>query len=181
MQILWMLVPLVLFYVSFKMYDIFVATAILMASSTLSLAVQWLKNRHIAKQDLIAWLFILVFGSLTLFFHNDLFVKWKPTILFGIMTLIIIGNYYLKRRPISALLLSDRVSLPTHQWCAVDLAFSGFYGCMSITNFLIFRFFSNEAWALFKAFGILGATLVFTIIIGFFIAKNTTDIQKSHE
>ena len=181
MQILWMLVPLVLFYVSFKLYDIFVATGILMATSTLSLLIQWLKNRHLAKQDLVAWVFILVFGALTLFFHNDLFVKWKPTILFCVMTLIIIGNRALKRSPISELLLGERVALTTQQWGFVDLSFALFYGLLGFINYLVFTWMSNEAWALFKAFGILGATLIFTVFIGFYIAKHTPQIDNGHE
>lgn len=181
MQILWMLVPLVLFYASFKIYDIFVATAVLMASSTISMLAQWLKNRTFAKHDLIAWFFILVFGSLTLLFHNDLFVKWKPTILFAIMGMILLGNRFLQKQPISFLLLGERVDLSQDKWQVIDLSFAFFYGSMSVLNLFIFQFYSNDTWALFKAFGILGLSLVFTIAIGVYIAKQTTSIHTSNE
>ena len=181
MQILWMLVPLVLFYVSFKLYDIYVATAILMATTTISILAQWIKNKHVSTKELIAWAFICVFGSLTLFFHNDLFVKWKPTILFGVMSLIIFGNRALKRTPLSSLLLGERVSLSSNEWQVVDISFACFYGLLGIVNYLVFTLMSDEAWALFKAFGILGATVAFTIGIGLFIAKNSPQIHKSHD
>ena len=181
MQILWLLIPLVLFYASFKFYDIFVATGVLMTTSSVSMCAQWFKNHTIAKHDLIGWLFVLVFGTLTLVFHNDLFVKWKPTILFAIMAAIITGNRYLGRQPLSYILLGDRVDLDIPKWQVVDSSFALFYSVVAVLNLIIFQLYSNDTWAMFKAFGILSLSLVFTLFIGIYIARQTTSIHSSHE
>ena len=78
--------PLLVFFFANSRYDIFVATGAFMVAMVVALAVSWLLTRRLAIMPLVTGVVVLIFGSLTLYLHDDTFIKMKPTIvntLFG--------------------------------------------------------------------------------------------------
>ncbi len=95
--------PLIVFFAFYKLYDIYVASGALIVATALALVFTWVKYRKVEKMTLITFLMVLVFGTLTLVFHNDLFIKWKVTVIYALFALaLLISQWVLKNRWFSA-------------------------------------------------------------------------------
>ena len=81
MQLLYDLLPVILFFIAYKISGIYVATAILMAAMLVQIAVSWFRHRKVSPMLLTSAVLVLVFGGLTLLLHDAVFIKWKPTII----------------------------------------------------------------------------------------------------
>ena len=169
--------PLLLFFTSYKIYDIYVATSTLMFSSGLSFALCWYIQKKIITSDLIVLSFILVCGSATLLFKNPLFIKWKVTIIFWLIGVGILMNYILKNKPASFMLLSDKIDMPLSNWQSIDLMVVVYAFLVGLINWTIFHFLSESAWVNFKTFGLLSASILFSIIIALYVSQNAEAIR----
>ena len=96
--------PLLLFFAAFKFYDIYVATAIAIAATFMQVGYIWLKYRRFEPTHIITLVVISFFGGLTLFFQNDAFIMWKPSVVNWIFALIVIGSVLVKRSVIKLLM-----------------------------------------------------------------------------
>ncbi len=76
--------PLVVFFAFYKIYDIYAATAALIVATAIVLIYSWVRFRKVEKMALITFVLVVVFGGLTLFFHNDEFIKWKVTVIYAL-------------------------------------------------------------------------------------------------
>lgn len=91
--------PLVVFFVCYKLYDIYVASGALIAATAVALIVTWLKYRKVEKMTLITFVMVAIFGTLTLVFHNDLFIKWKVTVIYALFSIaLLVSQIVLKNR-----------------------------------------------------------------------------------
>ena len=77
--------PILLFFGAFKLYDIYIATGVLMAATVIQMAIIWFTERKLQPMQKATLVLILLFGTLTLALHDDRFIKWKPTVLYGAM------------------------------------------------------------------------------------------------
>ena len=80
MQLLLDLLPVIAFFIAYKMADIYVATAVLIVGVLLQTAYSWIRHRKVSPMLLVSAVLVLVFGGLTLLIHDNTFIQWKPTI-----------------------------------------------------------------------------------------------------
>src|SRR5213080_1496463 len=109
MKFLFDLFPVVLFFVGFKLYDIYVATGVAIAATVVQ--VSWLKLRG-RRVDLMLWAslaIIVVFGGATLLLQDETFIKWKPTVLYGLFGITLAAGKVVFQRDLIAVLLKDLV------------------------------------------------------------------------
>ncbi len=129
------------------------------------LQVAWVKLRH-GKVGGMLWLsfcLIVVFGSLTLYFQNANFIKWKPTILYWLMgASLLVSNAFLKKNYIKTM-MAELISAPETIWNKLNLAWVIFFTLMGFLNLYIAFNFSTDTWASFKLFGTSGIMFVFMI------------------
>ena len=104
--------PLIVFFAFYKLYDIYVASGALIVATALALVFTWVKYRKVEKMTLITFLMVLVFGTLTLVFHNDLFIKWKVTVIYALFALALLIS--LLAAYVVYLLTANRMSLSYH-------------------------------------------------------------------
>ena len=95
MKLLFDSFPLILFFGAFKLYDIYVATAVAILASCLQVSWFWYKNRRVEVMHMITLSVIVVFGGLTLFLQNDVFIRWKPTIIYWLFATIVLGSHFI--------------------------------------------------------------------------------------
>ena len=76
--------PLVVFFAFYKIYDIYAATGALIVATAVVLIYSWVRYRKVEKMALITFIVVAFFGGLTIFFHNDEFIKWKVTVIYGL-------------------------------------------------------------------------------------------------
>lgn len=155
-------IPLVIFFVFYKLYDIFVGVGALMIASTLALALTFYLYRKIEKVALFTYAMVMIFGALTLFFHNDEFIKWKVTIIYSLFALVLLVSQYLMKKNLIQAMLGKEMKLPDTVWSKVNLAWAIFFLICGLANIYISYQLSQEAWVNYKTLGLPGLTLLFT-------------------
>jgi intracellular septation protein len=171
MKFLFDLFPVILFFVAFKLADIYVATGVAIAATFAQ--VGWLKLRG-RKVDTMLWAslaIIVVFGGLTLLLHDDTFIKWKPTILYWLFAVALAGGELVFRRNLIRSLLGEQLQLPDRAWRTLNWSWAAFFAFMGAANLFVAYSFSTDAWVNFKLFGGIGLMLLFVLAQGMFLAK----------
>jgi intracellular septation protein len=91
--------PLVVFFAFYKIYDIYAATAALIVATAIVLIYSWVRFRKVEKMALITFVLVVVFGGLTLFFHNDEFIKWKVTVIYALFAGALLVSQWVMKKP----------------------------------------------------------------------------------
>lgn len=181
MHILFDFIPIALFFIFFKLYDIYVATAVAMLTTILQIAYMWFRNKQVEKAPIITLVVILILGGATLFFHNELFIKWKPTVIYWALSLIFIGSNILNKGSMSQRMLAEQISVSNDKWQIIDKMVVVFFLFLGSLNIYIAYSYNTEVWVNFKLFGTLAITLLFCVGISCYIAKNAQTIESQNE
>lgn len=169
--------PLIVFFAFYKLYDIYVASGALIVATALALVFTWVKYRKVEKMTLITFLMVLVFGTLTLVFHNDLFIKWKVTVIYALFALALISQWVLKK-PLVQRMLGKELTLPDKVWSNLNLAWAVFFLACGLANIYVAFWLPQSVWVNFKVFGLTVLTLVFTLLSGIYIYRHMPEEQK---
>lgn len=156
--------PLIVFFVFYKLYNIYIASAALVIATGLALAIVWLKYKKVEKMTLVTFIMVAIFGSLTYIFHNDLFIKWKVTLIYGLFAIALLISQWVTRKPIIQQLLGKEVSLPDTIWRHLNLAWAMFFIICALLNIYVAFWLPENSWVNFKVFGLTAATFVFTLL-----------------
>lgn len=179
MKLLFDLFPVVLFFVAFKFYGIYVATAVAITATVLQIG--WLKLRR-RKVDPMMWVslvIIVVFGGATLALHDETFIKWKPTVLYWLFAAAIAGAELLFRRNLMRSMLAEQVHMPEAAWARLNRSWAGFFVFMGAANLYVAYNFSTDAWVNFKLFGGMGLMFVFVVLQALFLARHVEEKKES--
>lgn len=164
MKLLFDLFPVVLFFAAFKLYDIFVATAVAIVAAIAQIGWLWFRHRQIDKMMWINLAVIVVFGGATLVSQDETFIKWKPTVLYWLIaTVLLASNQFFKKNLIQAMLEKHMV-LPSFVWNRLNLGWVSFFVVMGCINLYVAFSFSVDTWVTFKLFGATGLMLVFVMM-----------------
>jgi intracellular septation protein len=155
--------PLIIFFVVSKFADIYWATASLIATSALQILYYVIKKEKIPTRNWVFFGLIVVFGGLTIFLQNDLFLKWKVTIINGLFSIALIVSYYGFKKNIIKQFLSESLTLPDAIWVKLNLAWAGLFALLGALNLYVAFNYDLDTWVNFKVFGLTGITLVFAI------------------
>lgn len=155
--------PIALFFAAFKLFDIYVATAVAMVATLAQIG--WLRYKT-GRVEPMQWLSLGViglFGGATLLAHDETFIKWKPTVLYTLMALALWGGWLLARRNFIRSLMQGQLRLPDPVWQTLMHAWAGFFSFMAVLNLWVAYQFDTDTWVNFKLFGGLGLMVVFVI------------------
>jgi len=163
--------PIVIFFIAFKMYDIYVATAVLIIASLLQTTIHWLVHRKFEKMHVITLVLVCVFGGLTLILQDEMFIKWKPTVINWLFAIAFIGSQFIGEKSLLQRMMGDHMSLPAHIWLRLNIAWTLFFIALGIINLYVAYSFDTETWVNFKLFGLLGLTFVFVVAQSIYVAR----------
>lgn len=181
MKLLFDLFPVVLFFIAFKMYDLYVATAVIIVATMLQVGYMYLKHKRVEKMHIITLLLIVVLGGLTLVLQDEAFIKWKPTLVNWGFALVFLGSHYIGSKPIIERMMSQAISLPDEIWIRLSWLWIAFFMISGITNLWVAFTFDTDTWVNFKLFGLMGMTLVFIIIQGLYISQYIQESDSEAE
>ena len=170
--------PLIVFFAFYKLYDIYVASGALIVATALALVFTWVKYRKVEKMTLITFLMVLVFGTLTLVFHNDLFIKWKVTVIYALFALALLISQWVLKKPLVQRMLGKELTLPDKVWSNLNLAWAVFFLACGLANIYVAFWLPQSVWVNFKVFGLTLLTLVFTLLSGIYIYRHMPAEQK---
>jgi intracellular septation protein len=155
MQFLAEYFPLILFFVAFKLADIYTATAVAIVASIAQIAYFKWRRGKVATMHWVSLAIIVIFGGATLLLHDETFIKWKPTVLYWLFGLVLlVGRVAFGRNLIGALL--PDLTLPEPVWARVTWGWVAFLGAMGAANLYIATHFSTDIWVNFKIWGGIG-------------------------
>ena len=162
--------PILLFFVSYKLSDIYTATAVLMAATTVQMAVIYMRERSLQTMHKVTLVLVLGFGALTLGLHDERFIKWKPTVLYSAMALgLAFATWGLKKSPIKGL-LGSQLELPDAVWARLNIAWVLYCAFMALANAYVAENFSTDEWMNFKLWGYV-FPVTFILGQGIYIAR----------
>ena len=171
MKFLFDLFPVILFFIAFKLQGIYVATAVAIAASFAQIGWLWLRGRKINMMLWVSLAIIVVFGSATLLLHDEMFIKWKPTVLYWLFASVLGGSALFFRKNLMRSMLAEQIQLPDPAWTKLNFSWAGFFACMGVLNLYVAFNFPTDTWVNFKLFGGMGLMLAFVIGQGLFLAK----------
>ena len=112
MKILFDFFPILLFFICYKLYGIYTATAVAMVASLAQVMLYRVKHQRYEKLHVISLGLILVLGGATLFFHNPWFIKWKPTGIYWLSAVVFFASSYIGKKTIIQKMMESNVQLP---------------------------------------------------------------------
>jgi intracellular septation protein len=165
--------PLLLFFVAYRLFNLYVATATVMTAAVGAVVLGYVFDKKVHPVPLVTAVIVLIFGGLTLYLHNDMFIKMKPTMIYGLFAATLLGGLYFNRLFVKYI-LEAAVSLNDDKWRTLTLRFGGFFIGMALLNELIWRNFSEKAWVYFHSFGATVLLLLFSLSQMPFLLKHQT-------
>jgi intracellular septation protein len=170
MNFLFDLFPVILFFVAFKVTDIYVATGVAIAATFVQVGWLALRGRKIEPMLWASLGIIVLFGGATLLLRDETFIKWKPTVLYWLFGVVLAGGL-LAGRNLLRMLLGGQMQLPDEVWSRLTWAWAGFFILMGVLNLFVAFNFSTDTWVNFKLFGGAGLMFAFVIAQAVFLAK----------
>lgn len=170
MKLLFDFFPIIFFFIAYKIYGIYVATAVAMVAAVIQVSVFWLKYRRFELVHILTLAFIFILGGATLFSHNPMFIKWKPTVIYWVMAGLFLGSRFSKKTLLERM-MDKKVDLPKTAWKKLNLSWIVFFIIIGSVNLLVVYKCSTDTWVNFKLFGVVGCTIIFGIMQSLWIAK----------
>lgn len=202
MKFLFDLLPVILFFVAYKIAGgqagaaleftrqflgdsvtesqapILIATAVAIVATFGQIAWVWVRHRKVDTMLWVSLVIVTVFGGATLLFHDPIFIKWKPTVLYWLFSATLGLSAVVFKRNLIRRMLEAQISLPDRVWERLNLAWASFFAAMGALNLLVAYRFSEETWVNFKLFGGMGLMLLFVFAQGLFLSKHLQEEPK---
>lgn len=164
MKIFFDFFPILLFFIAYKFGDIYLATITAIAASILQVLYGKFKTGHFEKLPLITLGTITILGGATLFFRDEMFIKWKPTAVYWLLSCAFFISQYIGKKPLIQRAAEHNIALPDKVWRRLNMSWSFFFALMGILNLYVVQNFDTDTWVNFKLFGTLGLTVIFVIL-----------------
>lgn len=179
------LVPVLLFFIAFKFYGIYAATLVGIVATAFQVFITILVKKQIDKKQLVTLIVFLLFGGLTLYFHNPIFIKWKPTIVYWIFGAVFLFSHFIGQKPLIQRIFSSALEssgtsheVPNRVWRKLNLVWTLFFVALGFLNLWVAYHFSTNAWVNFKLYGVMGCLLLFSLAQIFYLAQFFTDEKQ---
>ena len=141
---------------------IFIATGLFMAATAVALAVSWLLTRTLPMMPLVSGIVVLVFGALTLYLHDEIFIKMKPTIVNTLFGAVLLGGL-LFGKSLLGYVFDSAFRLDAEGWRKLTLRWGVFFFFLAVLNEVVWRNFSTDFWVAFKVWATMPITILFTL------------------
>jgi intracellular septation protein len=206
MKLLFDFLPIVLFFASFKFTEahkdwaadfatrsfgfmvsggsvgpneapVLLATVVVIAATLAQVAVLKMRGRRVDTMLWVSLVLVVVLGGMTIWFHNETFIKWKPSVLYWTMGTALWLSPLLLGKNLLKVLLGEQLQLPTRVWHRLNFAWVAFFAGMGLLNLWVAYSFSTDTWVNFKLFGGLGLMLAFTVAQAAYLSRHIDETQ----
>lgn len=186
--------PLIVFFVVYKFYDIFIATQALIVATAFTLTFLWFQFRKSGKTGLkefikaekipiFTFLMVLFFGSLTIYFHENSFIIWKVTIIYALFAVALLVSQFIFNKPIIQSLLGKEIHLPQRIWSNLNVSWAIFFIICGAVNLYVGFNMPEATWITFKTFVFPAVVFACTLFTGIYIyrylPKETNETEKA--
>jgi len=159
--------PLIAFFLVFKFFGIYWATAALMLACVLLMVVQRVRTGKFKTMHMVTAAVALVLGAATLLLHDERFIQWKPTVLLALTSIAFLGSTVVGAQPLARRMFegvfNEPLEISPRTWLLINSLWVGWFAVLAAANIYVARTFSDSVWVNFKVFGITAAMLVFMV------------------
>lgn len=170
--------PIILFFIAFKLYDIYVATAVVIVATIIQVAYTWFKHRKVEVMQWITLGLILVMGGATLYFQDEQFIKWKLSIIEWLFGVAFLGSQFIGKKPFIERMMSGSLTLPDFVWKRLNIMWGSFFISVGFINLYVMYNYNTEDWVIFKTFGVPGLMVIFILLQMVFLYKYIPDTEE---
>ena len=172
--------PLLVFFAGFKYLGIFGATAAFMAAVLIALAAGWILEKRLSPMPIVTAVLVMVFGGLTLYLKNDIFIKMKPTVLYAFFGVTLIGGLGFNRLFIKYV-FAQAFELDESGWRQLTWRWGLFFLALAVVNEVVWRNASTADWVSFKVWGIIPLIFLFALAQTPFVMKHHIEPEQRAE
>lgn len=163
--------PILLFFIAYKAYDIYIATITAIVAVAAQILITLLRGKKPETTHWVTLGIITVLGGATLYLHDEIFIKWKPTAVYWVLGLVFLGSRYIGKKTLVQRMLESNLSLPNNIWSKLNFSWFAFFTFMGFLNIFVVYNFDTDTWVNFKLFGTLVLTLLFIIVQASILSK----------
>ena len=166
--------PLAVFFIFYTRSGLQASILPLMIATVIAVLFSYVLEKKIPIMPTVGAGIVLIFGGLTIYFDNEVFIKMKPTIINLIFAIILYGGMLVKK-PLLKILLGAALRLEEEGWRILTYRWIGFFIALAALNEIVWRTQTTDIWVNFKVFGILPITFIFTMTQFPLIKKHQID------
>jgi intracellular septation protein len=164
--------PIILFFVAYKLKDIYFATGIAIGASIAAIAYAFFIQKKVSGIQWASLAIIIVFGGATLALHDEVYIKWKPSALYVVLaTTLAVGKLFLKRDWIDVIFKQANIVAPARVWTALTWTWVSFFIGMAALNGYVATHYSLDTWVNFKVWWAMGIFFAFTVANVFYLSR----------
>lgn len=180
MKVLFDLLPVILFFGAYKLYDIYVATGVAIGATMLQVCIFWLKHKRFEKSQLITLGILVLLGGATILLQNEMFIKWKPTVVNWVFSVVFLGSQFIGKKTVTERLMGGNAILPAKVWLKLNMSWVIFFLALGGLNLFVVFNYDTDTWVNFKLFGMTGMTMVFVFAQIIYMSRHmkTQEIQQ---
>jgi len=171
MKFLFDIFPVLLFFLAFKIWGIYPATAVAIGATFVQVGWSWARHRKVDNMLWVSLAIILVFGGATLWLQDETFIKWKPTVLYWLFGSILLGSDLLFSKNLIRAMMEKQLTLPDPVWRKLNLSWVLFFALMGGANLYVAFNFPTDVWVNFKLFGGIGLMIAFVVAQGLMLSR----------
>ncbi len=170
--------PIALFFIIFKLYDIYIATGVVIVATIIQVIIYWYLYRKVETMQWITLGLILVMGGATIYLQNEQFIKWKLTIIEWLFGGAFLLSQFVGNKTFIERMMSGNLELPAPIWKRLNLSWSLFFFTVGGLNLYVMDRYSTDDWVTFKTFGVPAMMLGFIVIQIAFLYRYLPDTEN---
>lgn len=160
---------------------VLLATLVVMLATLVQILVLLLMRRKVDKMLWISLGLVTVLGGATVWFQNETFIKWKPSVLYWVMGLVFWLSHAIWRKNLLQSVMGEQMQLPPQVWRKLNLMWIAFFAFMGLVNLYVAYSFTTDVWVNFKLFGSLGLMIAFTVAQAVYLGKHMKQAETPEQ
>ena len=170
--------PILLFFIAYKAYDIYVATAVVIGATIIQVAIAWFKYRKVETMQWITLGLVIVFGGATIILHDEQYLKWKFSIIEWLFGLAFLSSHFIGQKTFIERMMASNLSLPATIWTRLNFSWATFFISVGFINVYVMYNYNTDDWVTFKTFIAPALMVVFMVVQMSFIYKYIPDTKE---
>ena len=175
MKILLDYLPIIFFFIAYKLAGIYVATGVAIATLCLQILICLLRRQPIESTQWINLGMLALLGGATIILHDEIYIKWKVSVVYWAFGLTLFLTQWISKKSLLKKLMGKQLSAPEAVWKNLSYAWGSFFMAMGFINLYVIYHYTTAQWVNFKLFGTLGLLLIFIIAQAFYLNPYMTE------
>jgi intracellular septation protein len=180
MQLLLDFFPLLTFFVVYKLYGVYPATAAIIVAMALQIGLQYLLGKKVSKVLLTSGGLVAVFGGATLYLQDPVFLQWKPTILFWALAIVLVAGRLIGNKTLIERAFGEMIQLDSDLWRQFNLFWIANFLFLGAANLYVMYNFDFDTWVTFKVWWLFGWSILIAVVQAVWMAYRAPE-EPEHE